>query len=85
MIKKIYVSLIIFLILNDSCFSHGAIVHDEYFQKVLFGNNIQLSIKEQEKIKLLNYSTRIAIDQYNGSYENELNYLKSKSIKTIIT
>lgn len=83
MIKKIYVCLIISFILPFSCFAHGAEIHDKYFQKIIFGDNIQLSMKEQEKIKLLNYSTRIAIDQYNSSYESELNYLKSKNIKTI--
>lgn len=83
MSKKLYVVLIVFLIFSFSCFSHGADIHDEYFQKVLFGNNLQLSKNEQEKIKLLNYSTRIAVDQYNGSCERELNDLKSNGIKTI--
>lgn len=81
MIKKILIILIFFS--NFYCFSHNFVTHDDFFKKVLFGRDIQLSFKEQEKMTLLNYSSRVAIDQYNGSCEKELNYLKSKGIKTI--
>ena len=78
-------SLLFFLsvIFYSFAFSHGAAMHDEIFYYILFEQDVQLNTKEQEKMSLLYYSSRVAIDQYNGSYENELNYLKSKGIKTI--
>lgn len=82
--KKKLLFLVIFQVyINSFCFSHGAEKHDEFFKLVLFGADISLSEKEIDKLTLLDYSSRVAIDQYNGSYKIELNFLKSKGIQTI--
>lgn len=82
--KKKVVALVCFLfVISFLCYSHGAEKHDEYFKLVLFGSDVGLDAKENEKLILLDYASRVAIDQYNGSYEMELNFLKSKGIKTI--
>lgn len=82
--KKKIVALICFLIgISFFCYSHGAEKHDEFFKFILFGSDVGLDAKENEKLILLDYASRIAIDQYNGSYEYELNFLKSKGINTI--
>lgn len=82
--KKKIVALICLLFgISFFCYSHGVEKHDEFFKFVLFGSDIGLDEKENEKLILLDYASRVAIDQYNGSYEMELNFLKSKGIKTI--
>ena len=79
--KKYFVLL--FLFFPFLCFSHDSDEHDYIFKMVLFGSDITLQPAEQEKLKMLNNASHIAIDQYNGRYENELNFLKKKRIKTI--
>lgn len=83
--KKFTIVLIVLSFINMLCFSHGAEKHYEFLITVLFGANsaIAPSYKELDKLKLLDFSSRIAIDQYNGSYEMELNYLQSKGVKAV--
>ena len=83
--KKFLILIVVSCFINTLCFSHSAEMHYEFLKAVLFGNNtaITLNDKEQDRLKLLDYSSRVAIDQYNGSYGMELRYLQSKGIKTI--
>lgn len=83
MIKKIFCLFSIFFCFPFLCFSHGQEQHDEYLSKVFFGKELQLKPAEEEKLKLICFSSRIAIDQFNGKYVEELEFLKSKKIRTI--
>lgn len=83
--KKFLIIIVNIFLSNVFCFSHGAEMHYEFLKSILFGTNktITFNDKELEKLKLLDFSSRVAIDQYNGNYIDELNFLQSKGIKTI--
>ena len=83
--KKALIHIAVICFINALCFSHGAEMHREFLRAVLFGTNstITFNNKELEKLQLLDFSSRVAIDQYNGSYGMELSFLQSKGIKTI--
>ena len=84
--KKKALILIVFLcFINSLCFSYDKDKHSEILRDVLFGTNSTITFNDKEQIKfdLLDFSSRIAIDQYNNHYITELKSLKSNRIKTV--
>lgn len=85
--RKICLLLAFLLIIFSpiSSFAYRKDKHDDFLEQVLFGQNGYkgTDFEAKKAIIILNAACAVTIDQYNGSYSEELNDLKAYGVRRL--
>lgn len=84
-IISVFLVLTSLFVLVSPVLAYDAEEHDEYLEKVLFGNPdySKAHTDVKDKIQMLEYASYLAIDQCNGKGQEKLDFLKSHRVKKL--
>ncbi len=83
-VSAILAAIVLTMYLSIPVMAFDAEKHDEYLEKVLFGDEYNKDSKTQkikDKIKMLEYASYLCVDQDRGDGAEELSFLKKQKVR----